>query len=116
MAARYTNVYLSQFDAMLKERNGWGREVQSGSREFVYSQEIRGIRGAVLMVYSSIHEATERGRGRGHDAIRVCVVKNGEGFIKSKRVHRTQNWRDNLWKRIKTTTEEAYKRERGRNG
>ena len=113
MAAKFTNIYLSQFDAMLKERNGWDREVQSGSREFVYTQEIRGIRGAVLMVYSSIHEATERSRGKGHDAIRVCVVKDGRGFIKSRRVNRTQNWRDNLWARIKTTTQEAYKRNRG---
>lgn len=111
MAARYTKVSERQFDAMLKSHNGWSKSVVG--QELAYSQEIRGIQGATMVVYSSIHEGTGQGRGRGHDAIRVCVVKDGRGFIKTGRVNRTQNWRDNLWARIKTTTQEAYKRNRG---
>jgi len=56
----------------------------------------------VVRVYSSIAKATGVSRAVGGDAIRVCAVdlKLNRGMISAQRVHRVENWRENLRTRV----------------
>jgi len=68
----------------------------------------------VIRVYTSIQKNTSIGRRNGGDAIRVCAVntKTDRGLVKSRRVHRTQGWRDNLKSRVMDTLTTAKERSR----
>lgn len=67
--------------------------------EFVYG--LKTTDGNLFKIYSSISLNTGRFRPTGKDAIRVIKWGAGYGPIsKSFRVHRTDNWKSNLIKRI----------------
>jgi hypothetical protein len=101
MAATYTPISWSELREVLKA-DKWS-EVD-GYRERVLDFPIKDT-GCVVRVYTSIAKHNDSSRGKGKDAIRVCAVnlKTQRGMVKSRRVHRTQNWRDNLKKRILET-------------
>lgn len=62
----------------------------------------------VIRVQSSIFSGREEARGEGEDSIRVTIIntKTDRPIAgKMQRVHRTQNWRDNLRGRIEDAME-----------
>jgi hypothetical protein len=77
--------------AMLGE-SGFTEEFPSGCRERVFSRAVTPeVR---VMVYTSIHSGRGRVRGRGRDAIRVCLVRScpdgrDRGLTRTTRVNRT---------------------------
>lgn len=82
---------------------GWIRNI-SGN-EYVYDFHMKYPYPLVIKVMSSISVYTNKARNKGSDAIRVFVIKKDGfdinskvkgGFLKSKRVYRTINWKDNL--------------------
>lgn len=108
MSNTYTPITLEQMEAVLHADKGWA--VQSdltwgnGSpvKEYVFDWPL-GETGYSLRVYSSVLIATEVTRASGTDAIRVCVP----GLLKSKKIYRTQGWRDRLQARCREIVEEA---------
>lgn len=111
MAANFQNITLADMDSVLKPESGWTRSVEGAGREYVYSfSGIRSVPNLVIKVFSSVHCDTGRGRGRGHDAIRVAAVRYGRGYIRSGRVNRTQGWRGNLETRVMNVIREARER------
>jgi hypothetical protein len=111
MAATYTVVTLDQMQDVLKASKGW-KQVDCSAREFVYEWKVPQRNGVVIRVYTSIHKDTSVGRRKGGDAIRVCAVDTNRdrGLVKSRRVHRTQGWRDNLRSRVMDTLTLAKER------
>jgi len=113
MAATYTKITLEEMSDVLKADKGWA-QVDSSAKEFVYEWSIPSLDGVVIKVYTSIHKKDGIGRRKGGDAIRVCAVdtKRDRGLVKSRRVHRTQGWRDNLKSRVMDTLKVAKERKR----
>jgi len=99
---------LNDFDAVLSTDDGWTRKIRGESREWVYSRRVGD--GIELYVYSSIHIGTGYARAKGRDAIRVCAVRAGRGYIKATRVNRGATWRHNLAKRMAWVVSEALAR------
>lgn len=103
MASTYVQVTIEQMREKLKATKGWTEKVIGN--EIVFDFPIKSQPGVVIRVFSSIkafdHQAG-LGRGKGKDAIRVCAFnqKTERGILKSKRVYRTTNWRDNLEKKV----------------
>jgi hypothetical protein len=63
----------------------------------------------VVRVYTSIHKDTDVCRNKGADAIRVCAVNltKNIGWIRTTKVLRVEGWRDNLYRAIKRTINQA---------
>jgi len=104
MAAKYTPITLTEMTDLLVPK-GWYDATPSTSREHVLHWRCkRYADNIVLKVYTSIATAHGQGRSKGKDAIRVCAVNltTDKGLIASKRVHRVENWRENLLARIKS--------------
>ena len=101
MAATYTPVTLAEINDFLKAEKGWV-EANVSAREHVRDFPLKRHPGVVIRVYTSIHKDNGIARKKGQDAIRVCAVDTvkGKGLVKSSRVNRTTNWRDNLQKRV----------------
>ena len=63
---------------------------------------------SVIRVQTSIFHGQEQARGEGEDSIRVTIINtksNRPIAGKQQRVHRTQNWKDNLRQRIEDAIE-----------
>lgn len=101
MAAHYTNVTLAQMQAALKASKGW-KAVKPEVHEHVFGWKVPHWPGVFVLVYTGIDKEGGKSRAKGKDAIRVCAVDvvNDRGVIKTKRVHRTQNWEANMQKRV----------------
>lgn len=120
MAATYQTISKTQMKealsamapALTAHSKGWKLSTKP-CKELVYDLPLTAFPGVVVRVYTSIDRASGMSRPSGGDAIRVCAVdlshrndkgvKVGRGVIKTKRVHRTQNWTKNLTKRIVAT-------------
>ena len=95
------SVFITKGDMeqVLKFDKGWIQQI-SGN-EFLYDFHLKSM-PVVIKVATSIRVDTDLSRNRGADAIRVFAVivdQSGEvisGLVKSKRVNRTFNWRNNL--------------------
>ena len=108
---KYTEITEEQMSELLKEGKGWMKGVQAGSREVVYTWNLKSVPGVVIRVYSSItHSGVSRGKGK--DAIRVCAVNTitNRGWIKSTHVKRVEGWRKNLQKRVLSVIDESKAR------
>ena len=110
MAATYTQITLDEMNNVLKADKGW--KPFNSHKEYVYDWCIPGLNGVVIRVYTSVAKLNDQGRRCGGDAIRVCAVNTvtDRGLVKSRRVHRTQGWRDNLKSRVLDTIKVAKER------
>lgn len=113
--ASFTDVTLGQMDEVLQKDKGWERSIHNPGRansEYVYNFPLSNPQGTVVKVYSSINP--QGCRRKGKDAIRVCAVRTTStgvrGYIKGKRVHRVEGWRDNLRARVKKVIADARER------
>jgi hypothetical protein len=116
MPATYTEITYGEMRELLKAERGWvelKNNIES-TKEYVFTRDLETLPGVQIKVYSSIPRHSERARGCGQDAIRVCAIRKvgdkWQGLVKSQRVHRTQNWHDNLMARIQTVFETAKQR------
>jgi hypothetical protein len=109
------DIFTEDMDEFLKPSKGWIRN-HSGN-EYIYDFHLKKL-PIIIKVASSIRVDTGRARNKGADAIRVfAVVKEGldvkdkvsGGLLKSKRVYRTDNWRENLEKLVLDTIKRAKK-------
>lgn len=98
--ATYTNVTIEQMREILRVDKGWKETHEPKTKETVFYCPLVRYPFVHLKVYTGIVEGQSRGVGK--DAIRVCSVnmKYKSGWIKAKRVHRVEGWRDNLKKRV----------------
>lgn len=113
MPATYTPITLDEMRSLLQEGRGW-KMLNDGHQEYIFARDIVTLPGVQIKVYSSVPLHGASARACGQDAIRVCAIRkvNNEwkGLVKAQRVHRTQNWRDNLMTRIQTVFETAKQR------
>lgn len=114
MPALYTPLTLEELRDTLKKERGWVEVAQGdNSNEYVFTRDLVTLPGVQIKVYSSIR-IFGVSRSCGEDAIRVCAIRLIEGkwhgVVRSQRVHRTQNWRDNLKTRIQTVFETCKER------
>lgn len=93
--SRFTPVSLGEMEAVLKADKGWRKEVSGNEIIFVFPLK----NGLEIRVSSSLRNSDNNCRRCGQDAIRVFVPRR----MKSKRVYRTKNWRDNLRERVMET-------------
>lgn len=100
----------------LRAERGWVTpDLPHGIREDVLDWKIPDS-PVVLRVYTSIEKATGISRPVGGDAIRVCAIRHWpandswSGYIRTKRVHRVENWQKNLIKRLKDVYDAAKER------
>ena len=103
----YTVITKEDMDEKLKSSKGW--MITKSGNEYVYDFNL-SKKPIVVKVASSIRLDTDRGRNKGDDAIRIFAIEKKSmnkkdyevkrGLIKSKRVYRTTNWRDNLEKAV----------------
>jgi hypothetical protein len=114
MAATYTQIKLAEMRECLDAGKGW--RVDDTQAEYVFYFDIPSTSGMRIKVYTSIRTRSAEGRGVGQDAIRtVAIFRNPHtgGVIpvyKGRRVHRTQNWRANLKRRVIEVIETAKER------
>jgi hypothetical protein len=103
MPATYYEISEEEMTSVLSK---WTIVEDTNARELVFDFSIG--QGVSIRVFSSI----TRGSARkcGGDAIRVCAVRNGKGFIKSKRVYRIGTWEKNLKKAVNSVIEQARER------
>jgi len=108
--ATYRNITIEEMRELLRSEKGWKEGATKNSKEVVFSHNLKRYPFILLRVYSGIVNGESRGVGR--DAIRVCAVnvKTDRGFIKAKRVHRVEGWRNNLEKRVIQVITESHKR------
>jgi len=86
------------FEQVLKEEKGWTLNNESTAKEYVYDFPLSSRPHIVVRVCSSINKHNDTRRACGKDAIRVFSVniKKNIGWIKTKRVYRTEGWKKNL--------------------
>jgi Family of unknown function (DUF6011) len=104
MAATAVQITLSEFTAFLRPERGWSPvQVHFRCDEHVFDWvPFEEHPKMVVRVYSSISKHTNVSRQVGGDAIRVCAVDlaSNRGMIAAQRVHRVENWRENLKARV----------------
>lgn len=104
MAATAVQITLSEFTEFLRADRGWSPvQVHFRCDEHVFDWvPFPEHPKMVVRVYSSISKFTNVSRQVGGDAIRVCAVDLGSnrGMIAAQRVHRVENWRENLRARV----------------
>jgi len=111
MSATYTPVTTREITELLKAEKGWRQVELPRVSERVYEYRLKRDPRIAIRVYSGIELHADQCRPCGADAIRVVAVNTqarrymGEWVEapargKVARVHRTQNWRKNLQKRI----------------
>ncbi len=102
----YVKITKKEFDEKLKVDKGW--IVNHSGNEYIYDFHLSKL-PIIIKVASSIRLDTNKSRNKGADAIRVYAVeKEGvdpkakitRGLLKSRRVYRTTNWRNNLEKLV----------------
>jgi hypothetical protein len=93
----YAVVTLNEMKEELKSEKGWRLKTEPNSREFIFEFPLSTTPHIIVRVCSSIVE-NELSRKCGKDAIRVFAydIKNGKGWIKTRRVNRIGTWRKNL--------------------
>jgi hypothetical protein len=103
MAARYVEVTLDEMDKILKRAFRILRPRKGENRGEVY-YDLKLGKYVGIRVWTSIRPRSGSGAGVGQDAIRVQLIslKDNGPLQKGKApiVKRTQNWRDNLKKRV----------------
>ena len=113
MASSYVEITFEEMHQRLRRDKGWEQLVDY-SGEYVFGWRIPSKPELLIKVYTSIKKKDAVGRGVGQDAIRVvCVAYKGDKtqpVVKTKRVNRTTNWRDNLRDRVTETMNEAKER------
>lgn len=104
MAATAVQITLSEMNEFLRAERGWKlAEIKFHCEEHVYDWSPFADRPwVVVRVYSSVDKHTGVSRKVGGDAIRVCAVNTASdrGLLHSVRVHRVENWRENLRARV----------------
>lgn len=104
MAATAVQIVLAEFTAFLRPENGWHpAKLGFPCKEHVFDWVPEPTRPEIVIrVYSSISTITGLSRQVGGDAIRVCAVnlQTKWGLSSSTRVHRVENWRENLKERV----------------
>ncbi len=112
MGARYVHITEEEFDRFAHSKR-FTRIDEPKANEIVYARVAKhGF--ARMLIYSTISTMGGGGRKVGSDAIRLVlqVLRDDEwGGIgyKSKRVHRTKNWRNNLTDRMQTAADMIHK-------
>ena len=83
--------------------------------EVVLNYQLKNVPNVELKVYTGICPANGQSKKVGADAVRVCAVDtvNHRGWIKARRVHRVEGWRDNLKNRILQVIKQSEARARG---
>lgn len=113
MPAHYQNVSIEEMRGLLDSSKGWKESESEGRvKESVFHYNLKRHPHILVKIYTGIKKESGASRSVGKDAIRVCAVNlaTDRGWIKAKRVHRTQNWRDNLKGRIIQVISESNKR------
>ena len=109
---RYVKITESEMDAFLKPEKGWVKQISG--YEYVYDYK-HPCQPFVVKVMSSISIKDATGRNKGSDAIRVFAVRVDRnnrvvgGLVRSKRVYRTMNWKENLQTLVIETIQAAKK-------
>lgn len=101
--SRYCRISADEMREMLKMEKGWIESVDG--KELVFKFPLKSRADIQVKVFSSIKFETKIGRDVGKDAIRICATRKLSnlteiGWIKSARVYRTTNWRNNLKQRV----------------
>ena len=101
-------------DAILRflESKGFRRREGMRIRELVYERPHAGDPNFIVLVYTSVRGGSQRARGKGRDAIRVCAIRilpsgHIRGVAKLPRVHRTGSV-DAVLERVLDRMREAY--------
>ena len=114
--AHYKNISIDEIRDLLRPEKGW-KETDKNQitnteivKEKVFQYNLKKYPFILVRVYSGIVNGESRKVGR--DAIRVCAInlKTDKGWIKSKRVHRVEGWRDNLKSRIVQVIKDSNQR------
>jgi hypothetical protein len=112
---QYTEITREQMHNFLTQQGLLEVLGMEGTREYVYDYTL--VNGhidelIVVRVYTSVHKGTRVCRHKGADAIRVCAVNltKNIGWIRSTKVLRVEGWRDNLYRAIKRTINQATSR------
>ena len=94
MAGTYVTILESEFDNIFKAERGWTKELSGQAQEIVYTKNLKTKPNLQVRVYSTIHKDSGLGRKVGADSIKVCAINTvlNRGVIKTKRIHRTENW------------------------
>lgn len=109
--ATYTNISIEDMRGFLRVDKGWKETQEGNAKETIFYCPLARYPFVHLKVYTGIVEGQSRGVGK--DAIRVCSVnvKHGKcGWVKAKRVHRVEGWRDNLRKRVVQVITDSHNR------
>lgn len=111
MPATYNQPTKEEFDELLSVK-GWQCQTMNRTGEYKYVFPLSSSPHIEIQVYSSVSSKDDAGRGCGKDAIRVCAVDTlaNRGYIKSGRVNRTTNWKDNLKAKIELVFTQAQER------
>jgi hypothetical protein len=111
----YTEITRDQMTEFLKTFGFLEVLGSTSTREYVFDYTI--VNGSiadhiVVRVFSSIHKDTAISRVKGADAIRVCAVNLTKqvGWIRTTKVLRVAGWKDNLYRAIFNTREQALSR------
>lgn len=89
---RFTPITIGEMESVLRSDKGWTKDVSGNEIIFVFPLKS----GLEIRVASSLRQSDKVCRSCGKDAIRVFVPTR----MKSVRVYRTKNWRDNLRDRV----------------
>lgn len=103
--SRFITFNLDAIRHVLKPSNGWTEAIIPGTCEYVYYQDIRGLPLFKTKVLSTVSIYNGWSRALGEDSIKVNTVfydASGKehGLTKPVHVHRTKNWRENLFKAV----------------
>ena len=107
-AATYVNVTVEDIEAFLRRAFRAYKPLKRGvfKNEVFIAMPIDNW--ARIEVMTAVSAQAVSGRGVGEDAIRITLLGPKGPLHRAKfftRVHRTQNWRDNLRERIETALE-----------
>lgn len=110
---KYVVVTRDEFEEALEETKiDWHRLDLENVGEWVYqSGRLHGVpKTVVLRTYSTIDKRTNRGRGKGKDAIRSVIwdVAEGRPVGGRKKTLRIKTWRSNLIPKLNELAEEAH--------
>jgi hypothetical protein len=107
----YCQIQLPEVQTVLKADKGW-KDVSGSAGEYIYQFEPPSFPGLAIKVYSSVRKRDGKGRGRGHDAIRVCAVylPKNRGVVKVSRVYREPGWQARLESRVIDVIAKAFSR------
>lgn len=102
MSSQYKNISIAEMESFLKPQ-GFQVINVPGTKETVFGKRMPHNLPLTLRIYTGIENGISR--GCGEDAIRTTLFwRNSQGEVKKaagdKRVHRVNNWRNNLQNRL----------------